>query len=143
MQQAGTGGRTVKRCALGTALSLSIYTALQLITAFLLLSGGVGEGRLGNCVWICALIAGFVGAYFVRRGTSRPLLAAGVSALVFWGLIQLLGFMATDNYVPQRALQQLLPIVISTLLALFVSDGHAARRRSPRAKKGSRRRRGS
>lgn len=143
MQQSGTGGRTVKRCTLGVALSLSIYIALQLITALLLLNGGVGEERLGTCVWVCALIAGFIGAYFARRGAAQPLLAVGVCALAFWGMIQLLGFLAADRYVPQRALQQLLPIVISALFALFASGGHKGKHRPPRGKIARRRRRGN
>ena len=59
MVQTGSGGKTAQRCVLGVALSLTIYMALQLLTAWLLMRGGVGEGRLGTCVWVCALIAGF------------------------------------------------------------------------------------
>ena len=143
MVQTGSGGKTAQRCVLGVALSLTIYMALQLLTAWLLVRGGVGEGRLGTCVWVCALIAGFAGSCFACRGSAQPMLSAGACLLIFWAVIQLLGFLAADSYVPQRALQQLLPLVISALCAMLVCGGRGSKRRSPRAKSARRRRRHS
>lgn len=122
----------LKTVGIGTAVSMGAYLLLLTLTAYLTVSGRVGEEWTERAVWLCACLASLAGAWTASRGERGilpPLLTGGVFSLT----VVLLGALFGEGVVPHRILSLLAASLAGAL-------GAALLRPSGRGRRGKRRR---
>lgn len=127
----------VRRCAIGTLTAMAVYLLTLALCAYLTVCGIVGEGRITQCVWLCALLASFAGTFVgsgktIRRGTMA--LCCGAA---FYLVTVLLGFLIGEAHEFSAALRLLLPVTLGTAGAYALPE-----KKSSGKKRGRRSRRG-
>lgn len=117
----------VRAVGFGTAAAMGVYLLLLALTAYLTVSGRVGETRTEHAVWLCACLASFVGAWTAAgvggRG-SAPLLASAA----FWAVPVLFGALSGEESWPHRALFLFAAAAVGTLLASALMRGRKGKR---------------
>lgn len=127
------------RCAIGTGAAMGVYLLSLALCAYLTVQGIVGEGQMARCVWLCAMLASFVGAAFgggktVRRGTMTLCCSAA-----FYLVTVLLGFLVGGAFAPAGALRQLAPTALGAAGALALLGGkNGGKKRGRRSRRGRR-----
>ena len=75
--------------------SLLIMIALAIVVTYT----GVSEGVISPCLWVTRLLGVFMSAYLTSSlARSRGWLWGVISALIYAGIIYLIGWIAVENY---------------------------------------------
>lgn len=121
--------KEAKKIAFGVFVALAVYVALLAMLSALIVRGTVEEESLALCVWVFACVASFVGTKASAGRESDPAIRIALSAVIFWALIQLLGFLVNDTIEPARAAALALPIVVGGAAAYLVRPAREKRKR--------------
>lgn len=121
----------VKAVGIGTAAALGTYLLLLALTAYLTVSGRLGEGQTARAVWVCGVLAALVGAMTAggRGGSAAAKLGASGG---FAATVLLPGLFADEGLSPRGAAALLASVLFGALLSLLLTrrgKGRRARRR--------------
>ncbi len=123
--------KTVKRAALGAAVSLAAYLALSALWALLIVRGTAEERIGGAIVWALACIAAFLGAKAASAGEGDVSAPYAASATAFWCVVLLLGFLANGTLEPGRGASLALAVMTGGALA-YLTRGSKTKRKAGR-----------
>ncbi len=121
----------VRPVGLGAAVAMGVYLALLALTAYLTVSGRVGEGQTERAVWLCACLASFAGVWTAALSGGRGAVSM-LAGLSFWAAVALIGAVAGEEALLPRMLSLLAAALIGTLPAALLT-------RRKRGKRGRRR----
>ena len=124
-------GLPVRPAALGLAAAMGAYLALLALMAYLTVSGRLSEGLTGRAVWLCALLAAFVGAVTASRGKQGTKALPLICAAAFWASVSLIGLLAFGT--PE--LNGVLSLLAASALGGLLAVGLMRRGRGKRAKR--------
>lgn len=121
----------VKAVGIGTAAALGAYLLLLTLTAYLTVSGRLGEGQTAHAVWVCGVLAALIGAMTAggRRGSTGAKLGASGG---FAAAVLLPGLFAEEGLSARSAAALLASVLFGALLSLLLTrrgKGRRGRRR--------------
>lgn len=126
------GKLQVRPVGLGAAVAMGVYLALLLLTAYLTVSGRVGEAQTEHAVWLCACLASFAGVWTAAATGGRGAVSM-LAGAVFWAAVALLGTLIGEETSLSRMLSLLAAVAVGALLASLLT-------REKRGRRGKRRR---
>lgn len=129
----------VKAVAAGTAAALGAYLLLLALTAYLTVSGRLGEEQTARVVFACGTLAALLGALTASWGKRGSTGVKAGAAGAFAAAVLLIGFLAGEGISPHGAAGLLASALLGALLSLLLTrhgkGRHGRRRRGTNARR--------